>query len=265
MRRRVPPRGLSMVNCGLYIHPHELTPFWVKRAVSSGVSFLGVHPVGGRKSHEAIDDAIEWLKRPRVLDMLTELGQNGVNVEFGMHALTWLLPRALFTERPEWFRMDETGVRTPDFNMCANNDEALSYVASRAAELAEIFRPTTNFYHFWPDDVVNKRCRCKGCAALSVSDYLLKINHALLDGIRKTDPGGKQSYLAYLDALSPPERIGPRPGIYLEYAPFDRDMDKPVCDADSAENAAQTRPLHKLLECFGKTDARVLDYWLDNS
>jgi len=254
-----------VAGCGLYIYPRELTPFWVRRAVKSGVSFLSIHPAGGQKSHAAIDDAVLWLKRPRTREMLNELNENGVDIEYGMHALTWLLPRALFTKNPEWFRMDEHGARTPDFNMCAGSGEALSYVAGRAAELTVIFRPTTNFYHFWPDDIVNKRCRCECCAALTVSDYLLKINHALLDGIRRSDSNGKQSYLAYLDALAPPSAVAPRPGIYLEYAPFDRDMDRPIDDADSAANAAQTKPLVPLLDCFGRTDARVLDYWLDNS
>ena len=197
--------------------------------------------------------------------MLNELNENGVGVEYGMHALTWLLPRALFDKCPEWFRMDEYGARTPDFNMCADSDAALSYITNRAAELAAIFKPTTGFYHFWPDDVVNKRCRCEGCADLTAPDYLLKINNALLDGIRRTDPDGKQSYLAYLDALAPPSDIVARPGIYLEYAPFDRDMDRPLDDANSAENAAQIKPLEQLLDFFGRADARVLDYWLDNS
>ena len=57
----------------------------------------------------------------------------------------------------------------------------------------------------------------------------------------------------------------PAEGIYLEYAPMDRDFDRPLSDAESEKNRDQTSVLPALLSCFGKTDAMACEYWLDNS
>jgi hypothetical protein len=61
------------------------------------------------------------------------------------------------------------------------------------------------------------------------------------------------------------EAIKPADGIFLQYAPFNRDHDKPLDDPDSQRNRQERLHLVQLLAYFGKENAQVLDYWLDNS
>ena len=163
---------------------------------------------------------------------------------------------------PEWFRMDEKGERTPDYNLCPSNRDALDYIAERAAILARTFRPTTGRHHFWLDDNAHSRCHCRDCARLSASDAAMLTYNAIARGVRGADPDARQCYLAYADTLEPPRRVEPADNIFLEYAPFYRDLHRPLTDP---ENAAQIQPIDELLRVFGARGAEALDYWLDNS
>ena len=250
---------------GVYIYPNELTEFWLNQILSSGINLVAIHPAGGKAAHEHVNDAINWLNKPSTQDMLSELEKSGVAVEYGMHALSWMLPRTMFDTNPEWFRLNENNNRSPDFNMCASNEDALKFLARRAGELVSIFKPSTGRHHLWQDDVEKFRCHCGGCIKYSTSDYALIIYNAILTGIKAVDPNGRQSYLAYLDTIEPPSQVKPLPGIFLEYAPIRRDLYKPINDIKSDENRSQVKSLRPLIDFFGNDNAQVLDYWLDNS
>ena len=62
-----------------------------------------------------------------------------------------------------------------------------------------------------------------------------------------------------------PRKIRPEEGIFLEYAPIDRDSAFALDDPSCWKNVCQTAPLRELLEVFGTKDAQVLEYWMDNS
>lgn len=250
---------------GVVIHPDEVSDYWSTLLSQTSLNLLGIHPVGGLSSEEHINDAISILNTPKAQDSITQLKERGVDIEYEMHALSWLLPRSLFDEHPDWFRMDEHGNRVSDFNCCMTNTEALSFIAKRAAKLAQFFVPTTNRYHFWLDDVASSRCYCPNCSSLSVSDASLLVYNAILKGIKTVNPDACHCYLAYHDTLHVPTQIKPEPGIFLEYAPMQRDLHLPLIDPDSSKNTSQIKPLDELLNVFGTKNAKVLDYWLDNS
>ena len=64
-----------------------------------------------------------------------------------MHAVRSLLPASEFGEHPEWFRMNESGERVTDYNLCSSNVEAMDYVAERAAEAArQLYRSTDRYF-----------------------------------------------------------------------------------------------------------------------
>ena len=46
---------------------------------------------------------------------------------------------------------------------------------------------------------------------------------------------------------------------------MNRDHERPLNDPDCTKNADATATLPELLAYFGKADAKVLDYWMDNS
>lgn len=250
---------------GVVIHPHELSDAWIEALQRLKLNVLGLHPVGGPGAASSLADMLALHQDPAFRDLLNRVRDAGIAVEYEMHALSYLLPRTLFAEHPDWFRMDEKGVRTPDFNLCASSAPALEFLTRRTAELARILPSETHRYFFWLDDVTNAGCHCPKCRSLSPSDQQLICLHAMLRGIRTVDPKASLAYIAYLDTLQPPQQVSPEPGIFLEYAPIRRRLDTPLSDPDCPENLREAAPLPALLACFGLENAQVLDYWLDNS
>ena len=73
------------------------------------------------------------------------------------------------------------------------------------------------------------------------------------------------AYLAYLDTLEPPTHVQPDEGVFLEYAPIRRSCDHAIDDPTCEKNVIERAPLERLLDVFGTKNAKVLDYWTDNS
>ena len=248
---------------GLLIHPDELSEAWADRLCASSLKRFGLHPVGGRNANASMADLIA--RRDGLAPLLTRLEAAGLTVEHEMHALRYLFPAALFTSHPDWFRMNEKGVRTPDFNLCPSSRDALDFLSARAEEAARLLPARSHRYHFWTDDVGSGVCCCPYCRALSPSDQMLTITNAILRGLRRADPSAKLCFLAYHQTLPAPRKVTPEDGVFLEFAPMGRDYHRPLNDPSCAQNAAIAASLPDLFACFGRTDAMALDYWLDNS
>lgn len=108
-------------------------------------------------------------------------------------------------------------------------------------------------------------CHCPDCRQLSSSDQQLRTVNAMLTGLRRYNRSAKLCYIAYHDAMDVPRKVQPLDGVFLEYAPIKRDFHRPINDMDSPENVSEARSLRELVAFFGAQDARVLDYWMDNS
>lgn len=247
----------------IIIHPEELTDSMVELIIKSGVETLGIHPVGGRDSLESMKRLMEQVHNPKYCGRVQKLRDNGVKIEYQLHALSYLLPRELFSEHPEWFRIDENGNRNNDMNMCATNAQALEYITENTAKVVRQLKSDTGKYYFWLDDVSGGGCGCENCKSLTLSDQAMLIYNAILKGIRKVDPNGKQCFLAYIKQFNPPEKVKPDEGIFVEFAPMRGNTHRTF--ADNPENEKFTMHIKPLLDTFGKKDSTVLDYWLDNS
>lgn len=249
---------------GIVIHPQELDETWLNLCRDLNLNVLGLHPVGGQHADESLRTLLEQRKRLRpLLDRAREMG---ISIEYEMHALAYLMPRTLFETHPDWFCMNAEGVRSKDcFNICASNSEGLDALVDSAEKLAELLPSDDHLYYFWLDDVTGGNCRCERCAQLSPSDQQMLLVNAMLRGIRRADPEGCIAYLAYADTLNAPEQVRPDEGVFLEYAPFRRSVKHAIDDPSCPENAVERAPLEKLLEVFGTKNAKVLDYWTDNS
>ena len=247
---------------GVVVHPDEIGKTWRETILSSDIRLLGIHPVGGNGSHERVKALAGEGLPAESRKNLDALISRGVGVEYELHTMSLLLPRDLFPAHPEYFRMDEKGRRNPDLNCCPSNGDALETVAENAAALAKALPSSTHRYAFWLDDAREGICRCAACRKLSASDQALLVYNAVLRGIRRADPLGRESYLAYCGASEPPRRVTPEEGIYLEYAPFDRDQALPMAHEKNAVSAKNARDLAAF---FGAGDGKVLEYWLDNS
>lgn len=244
----------------LVLETGEVSRKWIRRLRAVGVDVLGIHPGGGRETAALLDRTLAILETDSYRELLDYAAECGLSVEYEIHAGSWLLPRDLFESHPEYFREDEKGERTPDFNFCVSNREALDIVTERAALLAgKLYRSTSNYY-FWMDDT-DHVCRCEKCRTLSPSDQQLKVMNAVVRRLRVRQREAKVAYLAYNGTETAPVLEAPQQGIFLEYAPIWRDMGKspetaPGCKKDN---------LGRLLDLFGRKDAWLLEYWYDNS
>lgn len=242
----------------LLIHPEELSDKWMHRAAALGTDVLGLHPVGGKHACGSLMALLNALETPAFRASLDRAAKMGLDIEYELHAGSYLAPRELFAEHPEYFRECE-GERRADVNFCPSSEEMLEIVARRAAELAgKLYRSTHNYY-FWLDDSKKSACHCPRCRELSPSDQQLLVMNRILAELKKTDPEAKLAYLAYCGCMAPPERIKPAQGIFLEYAPFEKDMKARVCEEPVG------RELDALLRVFPAEDAKILEYWYDNS
>lgn len=245
----------------LLIHPEELSPRWIALAKKHGLKRLSIHPWGGKNAHKTLAELVELLESPAYRAMIdTLIDDCGVEVGYEFHAASYLVPRELFDEHPEYFRMDENGNRVPDRNFCFSNPEVVDILARNAAILAKKLYRAPKDYYFWLDDARTATCHCPECRKKSFSDHQLNMMNRMLREIRKDDPEAKMCYLAYYEALPVPKTVKPDDGIFLEYAPIDRFRN---LGFDLAGENLET--LKGQLAFFGKDDAKVLEYWYDNS
>lgn len=244
---------------GLIAHPEELTKGEIAAFRAAGADVLGLHPVGGNKATSSLENLLIWLKTDKGRRLLSYARSLGLEIEYEMHAASFLVPREMFSSHPEYFR-EANGVRTNDYNFCVSSDEMLRTVANRAAELVSKLDYSSHDYYLWLDDAENSRCECEKCRVFSASDQSLIVANAIADELRRFDSSARVCYLAYLGTLTPPKSVKPAPGVFLEYAPMKRDRSIPVWEDETVK-----RELDALFDVFEPDEAKILEYWYDNS
>jgi len=250
------------VKKGMIIHPDELSVKWVDRLADGGVEVLGIHPCGGQFSFKYIKEMLALIKTAEYRRLIDYAKARGLEIEYELHGACWLLPRELFDTHPEYFRENEKGERTGDYNFCVSNEEALELAANRAAELALLLYGSNNNFYFWMDDGHGIHCHCEKCRRLSPSDQQLLALNAFIRAIRREIPEAKLSYLAYMDSIGVPERVSPEEGIFLEYAPFEKYTAKGEDAPDLIKREKEM--ILPLMRFFGG-EKKLLEYWFDNS
>ena len=245
----------------LIIHPDELNKEWVLHAHETGIDVIGIHSVGNVKAHVNLANDLNLFTSPNFMEAVDLAYKLGMAIEYEVHAVSYLLPRELFETHPEYFRMDENGVRTNHCNFCASSEESLNIIAKNAVKLAKLLYRSTSDYYFWTDDIKGAYCKCEKCKDLSPSDQNLILMNAIIKELRKDNPKARIAYLAYYDSVDLPTKIKPEDGVFLEYAPYERDLFKPA----SIVNSKEINKMKRLLKFFGKENSTVLEYWVDNS
>lgn len=256
MTRTSPP----FTTRGIVIGPRRFLPDWPERAAAAGLTTIALH------GHPALacEDVVALLESDLGKRFLRRCNELGIHVEYEIHAMNYLLPRDLFDNRPNLFRMDESGQRTTDGNPCLSSLEAVDLIRQRAIALARLLPPTTNRYFIWPADGPSW-CRCPRCVDFSDSDQALRMGNIVLEALRQhVHPQVTLAHLAYHNTLQPPTQVRPLPGIFLEFAPIRRKHDLPLATADETQ-AMYVDALKGNLQVFGAEGAQALEYWLDVS
>jgi hypothetical protein len=237
---------------GIVILREDLCPEWIDWMKDGELNVLGIHELPDNGNGNT-DKFLQWLEDPENRALIRSFENEGITVEFELHAMTWLLPRELFNEHPEWFRVNSKNIRTNDLNLCPSSKEALAEVQKNAYKLASLLCQNSHLYHFWLDDAISATCCCDRCKNYTGSDQNMIIMNEVLKGIQKYDPQAELAYLAYADALVLPA-VKPDKGIFLEFAPMSRDHSKPLNSDDRPENIKYVRLLENLL---GEYDLEV--------
>lgn len=251
------------IKSSMIIHPDELSVEWIDRLVSAGVSTIGIHPPGGKDAADTLRALLQAIETKKFRDMIDYAQRCGLEVEYEIHSAGYLMPRDLFSEHPEYFRMNSEGQRVNDWNFCVSNPDALDLFAKRAAELALSLYGSGRSFYFWMDDGHDIHCRCPKCLDLSPSDQQMIAINRMISEIRKYIPDARMAYLAYIDSIRPPVKVNPTDGVFLEYAPFA----KYTARGDDAETriSQEKEMIAPLMRCFGAEPKKVLEYWYDNS
>lgn len=244
----------------LLVHPDEVSKTWIDRMADAGIMVLGIHPVGGKKAADSLADLLERVKTPQFRELIDYAKSRGLEIEYEFHAAGYLLPRSLFEQHPEYFRVDGEGNRTPDWNFCVSSAEALELVADRAMEVIKSLYGSRPYYYLWLDDKRGSHCHCERCRAFSCSDQQMLVINAIAQKLEQWDPAAKIAYLAYFGNVVPPA-VKPRSNVFVEYAPFEKYVSR-----DNPERIrVEQESFEKLPEVFGTKDLKILEYWYDNS
>lgn len=195
---------------------------------------------------------------------------SGIDFEYEEHAMSWLMDKSLFETHPEYFRMNEEGVRVADGNGCPSSEEGLKVIMGNVKAFADSHKPTNHRYYTWLYDG-GDICHCEECKDYNASDQGLIFENHIIKALREFDPEAQLAHLAYDNTTPAPSCIKPEEGVFLEWAPFYRRWDKPLSDTTAIRDgqkwshADYIRMLEDNLKVFPAETAQVLEYWLDVS
>ena len=244
---------------GIVLYPSDLISlganWWVDMMEQSGLNLLAIHTDTRLENLPKLKNYLESEEGETLWSLCLE---KGIDIEFELHVLQDILPRSLFNDHPEYFRMDKNGVRQQKHNMCFASEEAYKVIEKSITELCEWLKPTTHRYFFWIDDVQKSYCHCEHCVRYSESEQALMYSNQLIQIIKKIDPEASIAHLAYNKTMPAPIKVKPADGVFLEYAPINRDYTQNLPDG-------HLQSLKDNLEIFPKETAHVLEYWLDAS
>lgn len=223
------------------------------------IKSIGLHSLyqfGGVKSY------LEWLNTKETQDLIAKFENEGFSFTHFLHAVDYLLPRDLYQDHPDWFRENEKGQRTNDWNLCPSNKQALSYLENSSFDLAKKLKQKNHYYHLWLDDSINSFCHCEKCQNISPFDQNMIVVKSILKGLKKYDQEAMLSFLAYQDSFGIP-KIKPPKDIFLEFAPINRNHNKSI-DSDD-ENNVNNRKVFDGLAMLFTNNIHILEYYLDVS
>lgn len=188
----------------------------------------------------------------------------GIRHPTGGHMIPGLMPRELFSEHPDYFRMDRTGKRVPTGNFCPSNEGALSVVAENAAEYVRKNSWAVSIEVVGADVWEGSWCYCPDCKKMTVQDQYITACNVIARAIRETGSDMKIDAMAYHDTLVPDLTVKPDPDLRMMWAPRERSFGHAHNDPRSEINQWYSDCLEKWAEIFGPEKIDLFEYWHDN-
>jgi hypothetical protein len=255
-------RGLVLGCDGL----HEQWREWFAFASRNGLNTVFLHDTPPSTWDRLLD-----VRVGRLFDLwdregpaiAAEARRLGLQLEFGGHHLSTLIPRAAFEEHPEWFP-ERGGERTEDFNLCVSNAGARQALQEGARRFFARFAGC-DVYHLWADDLRwGGWCECDGCAELTPSDQALLATNLVAEVLAEVAPGARIAHLAYHDTITPPTQVEPRANVDALWAPRNRCYAHALDDETCRRNLRHSMELRGLIAWFGGPErVRAFEYYSD--
>jgi len=192
----------------------------------------------------------------------------GLRLEVGGHGLSQMLPRELFTDKPELFRMfqpeDFNGKRLSDSNFCITNHESREIVKKTFQEKLKSVQGAYGI-HAWADDLpAGGWCLCPSCRSFSPEDQSMLAMNLLADAARECESDIRIANIAYHDTISPGININPSPETFLLFAPRERCYGHAIDDPNCSRNRFYLKALKAWQKkCKDVTDSHTFEYYFD--
>ncbi len=153
----------------------------------------------------------------------------------GVHTLGWIITQDMFAEHPEYFGMDENGVRQPNRQPCLSNPEVLEIVVAAAKAH---FSQYTSIFSVSQNDNQNF-CQCSECVAFNNahggvdSASMLNFTNKVAKAIKEEYPERMVETLAYQLTEAPPTGLTIEDNVVIRLCPIQtcvlHDLDDPSC------------------------------------
>lgn len=194
--------------------------------------------------------------------------ETGIRLEVGAHGMAELLPRDLFSARPELFRMfqpeDFGGRRLSDSNFCCNHPDTKRIVQENYRKKVKNFSGIYAF-HNWADDLPGGGwCLCPLCRSYTPSDQSMIAMRHFAEVIRQEELPMRVPVIAYHDTMYPGKLVpAPKEGFLL-FAPRERCYAHALNDPVCAQNRFYFEALQEWTQKFaGIDDAHTFEYYFD--
>ena len=215
---------------------------------------------------------IDWFTKNRINmtgnsdypSMNAEFEKRGIQHWHGGHLIPSLMPRELFAEHPDYFRMDPTGKRMANGNFCPSNGKALDLVAENAVKFVEK-NPGTKNLEVWGEDVWDGSwCYCPECSRMTVQDQYLTACNAIARAVKNAGYTIDIDAIAYHDSVDPDVTVQPEPNLKLMWAPRERSYGHALNDMRSERNQWYAECFEKWAAIFGPKNMDLFEYYNDN-
>jgi hypothetical protein len=222
----------------------------------------------------SVDQWLRFYAKLRFNALAHEIGDRdlaeelGLRLEIGGHGLARLLPRDLFAEHSEQFRMfqpeDFGGKRNPDSNFCVTHPATRRTIKEnfkkQLADSEDVYA-----IHAWADDLpAGGWCLCPSCRAFAPEDQSMLATNLLADAVRETGANVRIPMLAYHDTMSPGRQIDASPETCLLFAPRERCYGHALDDPSCARNRFYLEALIAWQRKYdGIGDNHTFEYYFD--
>lgn len=185
-----------------------------------------------------------------------ELQKRGITIEVGGHGYQNFVNASmhenrLYAEHPEWFGMDENGVRSkhPRYVVCTSEPGVVEYMIN-AVKVYLKAHPEINTFAFWPPDAA-RWCRCERCAAIGSDSqkHILLVNQ-VTEALSAEFPNIQLECLAYEAYLNPVREVTLSPSVMVDFCPIDQSYETQIYDSANEKNTMYAQAFQGWGECF---------------